>query len=115
MKLRPIEEYYSRQPEPTKSCLLAMRKLILDKYPQLEEAWKYRMPMFCFQGRMFCYLWTDKKTNQPYLGVVEGRHIEHPALIQGKRSRMKILMIEPDQDLPVKVICTILNEALALY
>ena len=115
MKLNPIEEYYNQQPEPLRSCLLALRNLILNKYPQLEEAWKYRMPMFCLQGRMFCYLWTDKKTQQPYLGIVEGRRINHPSLIQGKRSRMKILMIEPQQDLPVQVIYAILDEALTLY
>ena len=115
MHLNPIEEYYNRQPEPGKSCLLALRSLILEKYPQLTEAWKYGMPMFCLNGRMFCYLWTDKKNHQPYIGVVEGRQIDHPALIQGKRSRMKILLIDPRQDLPVKLICTILDQAVTLY
>lgn len=64
---------------------------------------------------MFCYLWTDKKTHEPYILMVEGKHLDHPLLEQGSRSRMKILRINPDKNLPVKTITLILKSALALY
>ena len=64
---------------------------------------------------MFCYLWTDKKTNEPYILFVEGKHLKHPALEQGNRSRMKIFIINPNKDIPIDTIKLLLNEALDLY
>lgn len=62
------------------------------------------MPIFMYKRKMFCYLWTDKKTGEPYLGIVEGRNISHPLLIAGNRARMKILPIDPNADLPLATI-----------
>ena len=64
---------------------------------------------------MFCYLWTDKKTNEPYILMVEGKHLDHPKLEEGNRSRMKIFRVNPNQDLPIKTIETIFQKALDLY
>jgi hypothetical protein len=64
---------------------------------------------------MFCYLWTQKKTNKPYIGIVEGRKIEHPLLIQENRSRMKIMLLDVDGDVPVELIGSILKIALDFY
>lgn len=64
---------------------------------------------------MFCYLWTDKKTEEPYLLMVEGKYLDHPKLEQGVRSRMKILRVNPIEDLPIETIKSILQKALDLY
>ena len=112
--LREIDNFYLQKQEPEKSCLLALRQFILDYDDNITEAWKYRMPMFCYKGKMFCYLWLDKEV-RPYLGIVEGRKINHPSLIAGKRSRMKIMMIDAEKDLPVKTIDTIFRKAMLLY
>ena len=64
---------------------------------------------------MFCYLWIDKKTKEPYIGVVEGAKIEHPLLEKGNRSRMKVLRINSNQDIPIEDIHLILNRALDFY
>ncbi len=64
---------------------------------------------------MFCYLWVRKKTNEPYLGIVDGNKIEFPGLLQEKRSRMKILIIDPGIDLPVKDLQTLLKMAMELH
>jgi len=64
---------------------------------------------------MFCYLWIDKKTNEPYIGIVEGLRIEHPIFEQGNRSRMKILRVNSSRDIPIKEILFILNKALDFY
>jgi hypothetical protein len=110
-----IDNYYLSKPEPLKGCLLSLRDVILRSNSEITEAWKYSMPFFCFRKRMFCYLWIQRKTSVPYIGIVEGRNISHPRLIQEKRSRMKILLIDPTKDLPVKVILTILKKASRLY
>jgi predicted RNA binding protein YcfA (HicA-like mRNA interferase family) len=46
---------------------------------------------------------------------VEGNKIDHPLLIQEKRARMKILLLDPTKDIPVKVVNAILKEAVSFY
>ncbi len=113
--LNPIENYFLQKEEPIKSCLLELRKIILQCDNNITEAWKYGMPFYCYNGKMFCYLWTHKKYHQPYLGIVEGKKIHHPKLLQEKRARMKIMLIHPNKDIPITTIKKILKEVLALY
>ncbi|HEY8929185.1 MAG TPA: DUF1801 domain-containing protein [Mucilaginibacter sp.] len=101
--------------EPVKSCLLFLREHILQFNPNITEAWKYGMPFFCYKGKMFCYLWVNKKTHQPYIGIVEGRKIEHPLLVLEKRARMKTMQVDANKDIPVEVIDEILGMALEFY
>ena len=72
------------------------------------------MPMFCFNDKMFCYLWTDKKTDLPYLGMVDGKLLDHPMLQQGDRARMKILPIDPEADLPLELLAEVLQMAITI-
>jgi len=61
---------------------------------------------------MLCYLWTNKKTGQPYIGFADGNKMDVPELIQEKRSRMKIFMVDAEKDLPVKKIKLLLKAAI---
>ena len=110
-----IDNFYQSKSDAAKSCLLALRDLILSKDESITEAWKYGMPFFCYKKKMFCYLWTDKKTSQPYLGIVEGSKINHPNLVQEKRARMKIMRFDADDDLPITAINGLLKKVLKLY
>lgn len=110
-----VDSYYLNKNEPNKSCLLALRSIILERDPNITETKKYGMPCFCYKKKMFCYLWTDKKTDEPYILMVEGKYLDHPYLEVGKRSRMKIFRIDPNKDLPLRKIKLLLNEALDLY
>lgn len=112
--LRAIDNYFLEKEEPVKSCLLALRKILLTQDINLTETWKYGMPVYCYKGKMFCYLWTHKKFKQPYIGFVEGNKITHPLLIQEKRARMKIMLLDPVKDIPIKTIRTIIQQ-LTLY
>lgn len=112
---RELDEYYFRQEEPNKSCMMALRKIILAHELGLAEAWKYRMPFFCLRGKMFCYLWIDKQSKSPYVGIVEGGKLDHPDLVAGNRARMKVLYIDPEADIPVAMLSDILNQAGEFY
>jgi hypothetical protein len=114
MMIEP-DSFYLEKEEPVKSCLLALKEIILSHDKEIVSTWKYGMPFFCFRGKMFCYLWVNKKCNQPYIGIVEGKHFDHPNLIQENRSRMKIMLFDPNKDLPIKTINTILKKAIDLY
>lgn len=110
-----LHNFYLSKQEPNKSCLLALRSIILEQDTNVTETQKYGMPCFCYKKKMFCYLWTDKKTGGPYILMVEGKHLGHPQLEEGNRSRMKIFRVDPNKDLPIKTIKRILKTALDLY
>jgi len=117
--MRDIDDFFLQLQEPSKSCLLALRHLILNLRSDITETWKYRMPFYNIKKgkgleKRFCYLWVNNKTRLPYIGVVDGNLLEHPDLISEKRSRMKILLIDPNQDLPVESITQVLGMAIAL-
>lgn len=113
--MKDIDLYFLQKDEPVKSCLLFMRQHILSFDSNITEAWKYRMPFFCYKGKMFCYLWVHKTNGLPYIGIVEGLKIEHPDLLIEKRSRMKIMLLDPNVDLPLEIIDSILRKAISLY
>lgn len=73
------------------------------------------MPFYHYNGRRICYLWTDKETGKPYIGLVDGRQLHHPLLVTGKRSKMKVLPVEPGGDIPVKLIRQLLIDIIALH
>jgi hypothetical protein len=89
--------------------------MIIAQSRHITETVKYGMPCFCYRKKVFCYLWTDKKTHEPYLLMVEGKHLDHPQLEAGTRSRMKIFRVDPHKDLPMITINLILQQALHLY
>lgn len=113
--IRETDNYYLSKEEPAKGCLLALRSIILQQDENVSETVKYGMPCFCYKNKMFCYLWTDKKTDKPYLLMVEGKHLHHPKLEAGNRARMKTFQVDPNKDLPIETIHWLLNQALDLY
>lgn len=115
MNQNSLDNFYLQQPEPIKSCLLTLREIILSHNKDISAEWKYGMPFFCYKGKMFCYLWIHNKYQQPYIGIVEGKLINHPDLIIEKRARMKILLLDQNKDLPVEKIKSILKQVLDLY
>ncbi len=113
--MKATDTFYQQQEEPAKSCLLALRQIILSQDADITNVLKYGMPFFCYKEKMFCYLWIHKKYKQPYIGVVEGKHFDHPGLIIENRSRMKIFLLDPAKDLPLKTITAIVQQAINLY
>ncbi|SRR5579871_654689 len=113
--LRPIDDYFLNHDEPVKSCLQFLREYIMKQDKNITESWKYGMPFYDYDGKRFCYLWVHKKFKQPYLGIVEGNKINHDELLKEKRTKMKILLIDPHKDIPVKKIKSILHEVLSFH
>jgi hypothetical protein len=113
--IEELHNYYLNKEEPNKSCLLALRSIILAQDKNITETQKWGMPCFCYEKKMLCYLWTDKKTDEPYILMVEGQYLDHPKLEEGERSRMKIFRVNPNKDFPIKTIETILQMALDIY
>ena len=114
--MKEFDDFFLKNDEATNACLMALKDIILKFDPKISFSWKYGMPFFSFGGKMFCYLWSNKKhKNQPYLGLVEGKYFNEPYLLQEKRSRMKIMLFNQNEDLPIEKIHLILQKAIGLY
>jgi len=72
------------------------------------------MPCFCYREKAFCYLWTAKKTGEPYILFVDGNLLDHPNLETGERKRMKILRVDPESDLPMSLISDLIGKVIKL-
>ncbi|TPG33877.1 DUF1801 domain-containing protein [Flavobacterium pectinovorum] len=110
-----LDDFYLNQEEPVKGIFLALKEIILKQDQNITNVLKYGMPFFCYKGKMFCYLWIHKKNKQPYIGIVEGKHFEESFLIQENRSRMKIMMLNNNEDLPLEQIERVIEKAINLY
>jgi len=113
--LNQLSNFYLDKQEPTKSCLLALKEIILSVDKDITPEWKYGMPFFYYRGKMFCYLWLDKKTKEPYIGIFKGKEIDHPLLELGKRKMVKIMRINPTEDFPIDAVLEVLTIAKGLY
>ncbi|WP_430401799.1 DUF1801 domain-containing protein [Fluviicola sp.] len=110
-----LTEFYLKQEDSVKETMLALRDFVLKQDTNITHELKYGMPFFCYKGKMFCYFWTHKLYKQPYIGFVEGKLFEEPFMLQEKRSRMKIFLIDPNVDLPIERIELLVQKALNFY
>ena len=113
--IKITDSFYLDQKEPNGSCLQALRTIILKQDVNISETLKWGMPCFLYKKRIFCYLSIDKKTEGPYILMVEGKYLDHPELEKGNRTRMKIFRVDPKEDLPINTIENLINTALDLY
>jgi hypothetical protein len=113
--MRELDSFYADQEEPNKSCLLALKSIILEYNENITSRWYYRLPCFMYKKQIFCYLWIDKKTQFPYIAIGKGVKIKHPDLIQGKRTFTSLLLIDPNKDIPIEKIHSIFDLVMKLY
>lgn len=113
--MKNIDDFYLNQEEPIKGTFLALKEIILKQDKDITNVLKYGMPFFCYKGKMFCYLWIHKKYRKPYLSIVEGKYFDEPFMLQEARSRMKIMLLDAEEDLPLEQIESVLIKALNLY
>tara|TARA_B110000091_G_C13536426_1_gene358538 strand:- start:8 stop:295 length:288 start_codon:yes stop_codon:yes gene_type:complete len=88
--------YYLKQEEPYKSCLLALKEIVLFCTKTLPQNGSKASPSFIIKIKMLCYFWKDKKTQEPYIGICRGNEIDHPLLEAGNIKKMKIFRVNPN-------------------
>ncbi len=109
-----LDLFYLKQEDDIRDCLLALKNVILNFDKEIKPEFKYKLPFFYYRGKPLCYLWIHKKLKQPYIGFVDGGLMHHPSLLQEKRARMKILLIDQCSDIPLATVYSTLKEALPL-
>ena len=110
MGTNKLDHFFLEQSEPLQGAFLALRTLILNWDTQISEHWKYKLPFYYYQGKPFCYLWKDKKTNEPYIGLVRSENLTHPDLFLGSSKRIKKFPISLSKDIPKQTIHELFEE-----
>lgn len=109
--MNPIQEYFFRINEPERSTLLFLRKKILESDTEnIPETLSFGLPFFKFKKKMLCYLYYSKKHQKHYISFYHGDRLNHPMLLSEGRKKFKILLIDMDEDLPVELILSLINE-----
>ena len=65
--------------------------------------------------KCFAILWVHKNIKHLTLELLREKRFDEPFLIQEDRSRMKILLLDPNTDLPLHTIKDVLQKAISLY
>ena len=109
--MNPIQEYFYRIEEPDRSTLLFLRKKILESDTEsITETLSFGLPFFKYKKKMLCYFYFSKKYKQHYVSFYHGDRLDHPLLLQEGRKKFKILLINMEEDLPMELILSLINE-----
>ena len=109
-----VDHHFNSLPEPDRSCLLFLRKFILDFSDKISEQRKNNTPFYYYDKKSVCFISYHPKTRIIYLSFTNGNKIDHPKLLSEGRKKMKILYIDPSKDIEVKSLRTILKSASTL-
>ena len=112
--LQKANNPFVNSPEPDRSCLLYLRKFILDFSSDISESWKFNTPFYYFKGKWLCFISYDKKTSVIYVSMVNGNKITHPKLLSEGRKKMKIFYVDPEKDIDLKSLQFILEKSIAV-
>jgi Domain of unknown function (DU1801) len=112
--LRPADNWFLSHAEPERGCLQQLRQIILAFRPDITEKLSYGMPTYYIGKKRLVYLWYHKTHHCPYIGFIDGNLLNAPDLLAESRSRMKIFLVNPLQDLPVKRIRELLGATIKL-
>ncbi len=110
-----IDNYFYSLIEPYKSCLLFLRRFILDHSDKITESRKFNTPFYYYNKKWLAFISYDPKTEIIYIAFVNGYLIDHPKLVSEGRKKQKIIYIDPEKDIDVKNLKAILDKACKLY
>lgn len=111
--LNPLENYFLQQPEPHQSCMIYLRSWLKDQ--GRTELYKFSTAFYNYKEEMFCYLSVRAKDKKLYIGFVKGYKMKHPSLKKEGRKQIKVVYLNPDEDLPLKTLKEVISEAKQLY
>jgi hypothetical protein len=110
---RELENYYLKQPEPIQGCLLALKGIILSVDESISHRRAYQIPVFFYEEMKLAFLWVNRK--KLLFGLITDRRLISPQDGARRRNKYEMIDIDPEQDIPVKVIKEKLRRQIKLY
>ena len=110
--MEQVLSFIDRQPREQQLILQQLRQLILEAAPHVEEAVKWKIPFYAYQG-LLCYL--NPLPKGVALGFCRGALLSNEqGLLQGNGKEVRLLVVNNSSSLPKAQIRQILQEALLL-
>ena len=111
--MSPLEEYYQNLPLEISDTLLACRDFLLSLDLGLVPVWKWKVPVFDWEGKNICYFHYEAKKDRCYIAFSAGRFIDCPLLRAEGRKNMRFIVLQPDTDLPIEAIQSCVEQVIA--
>ena len=108
-----LEKYYAKQPDAIRECLLALRQIILAVDKHITAQRKFQIPFFYYKDKKLCYLWVNRK--KLLLGFATDKSVLPDNGTAKKRDAYQSIQIDPEKDIPMRMIRKNLKERIALY
>ena len=109
--MNPAENYILDQPEPYRSILLHLQRVIEHTVPEVDLKYKYKIPFYYINGMPYCYLNQSKDYvdlgfwNAAHLSV----HLEH--MVTAGRKMMKSLRYKTLEEINDTILMEVLQDA----
>ena len=107
--MNPAEDYILSKPEPWRTMLIELQAVIKQTVPNVDEQFKWSLPFYTLNGKMFCFLNFRKQfidIGFPW-GVRIQIHQEY--LVAGeKRKNLRSLRYHTPDEIDIKVLQDIL-------
>ena len=113
--MNPVDNYILSKPEPWRSMLIELQAVIKHTVPEVEEAYKWRLPFYSLNGKMYCFL--NFRKSFVDVGFPWGIHLEkHTTHLVGgeKRKNLRSLRYHSLEDIDITLLQEVLRETAQL-
>lgn len=90
-----------------------MREFILRYSSDITEGWKFNTPFYYYKGKWMAFISYGHKNHEIYIAFVNGYKMTHPALKSEGRKKQKIYRINPNADIDIKTLTSLMELAIA--
>lgn len=97
-----LESWYLNKPEPYRSCLLALKDIILRADAGIGHERKFQIPFFTYKGKKLGYLWLDRKKVK--VGFCLDKSLQEAVGGVKPKDKYESMQIDPNADIPVEII-----------
>ncbi|WP_375252638.1 DUF1801 domain-containing protein [Dokdonia donghaensis] len=107
--MNPAQAYILSKPEPWRTMLIELQAIIKSTVPEVEETYKWNLPFYMLDGKMFCFLNFRKSFID--VGFPRGVQItvHKEALVGGeKRINLRSLRYKGLKDIDFEILIDVL-------
>ena len=112
---KEVDHYLRRAPMPIRDMMAALRTIILQAIPDVEETIKFSVPFYSRQG-LLCYFNPGKDGKGVYIGFVQGHRLsDESGILTGKQlKQIRYMEFRTLREIKVRVVKEYLTEAVML-
>lgn len=99
MKEDKLIRFYEKDQISDQPIFLTIRELLLGSSPKITEHFMYNMPMFKYEGKLFCYIRQEKESKTKYIAFYDIAQLNYPNLCDYGRKRVKLFYFQSEKSI----------------